>query len=58
MEVSITVNGVTKRHDVEPRTLLVHHLGTEPPEDLNADSTYRSHLAKVLTKRALEAAAG
>ena len=30
--------------------------GTEPPEDLNADSSYRTHLAKVLTKRALEAA--
>lgn len=32
--------------------------GTEPPEDLNADSDYRTHLAKVLTKRALEAASG
>ena len=29
--------------------------GTSPPEDLNADATYRSHLAKVLTGRALEA---
>ena len=26
MEVSITVNGATTSHDVEPRTLLVHHL--------------------------------
>jgi carbon-monoxide dehydrogenase small subunit len=26
MEVEITVNGTTARHDVEPRTLLVHHL--------------------------------
>ena len=32
--------------------------GTSPPEDLNADSTYRTHLAKVLTKRALESASG
>ncbi len=32
--------------------------GTEPPEDLNADASYRVHLAKVLTKRALEAANG
>ena len=32
--------------------------GTEPPEDLNADAAYRSHLAQVLTKRALEAATG
>ncbi len=30
--------------------------GTDPPEDLNADSAYRTHLAKVLTGRALEAA--
>jgi carbon-monoxide dehydrogenase medium subunit len=30
--------------------------GTTPPEDLNADATYRTHLAKVLTQRALEAA--
>ena len=26
MEVSVTVNGSTHTHDVEPRTLLVHHL--------------------------------
>ncbi|MFP5320660.1 MAG: (2Fe-2S)-binding protein [Acidimicrobiia bacterium] len=26
MEISITVNGSEARHDVEPRTLLVHHL--------------------------------
>ena len=26
MEISITVNGNEARHDVEPRTLLVHHL--------------------------------
>ena len=26
MEISITVNGTEARHDVEPRTLLVHHL--------------------------------
>ena len=26
MEISITVNGTETRHDVEPRTLLVHHL--------------------------------
>lgn len=32
--------------------------GTEPPEDLNADGAYRTHLAKVLTQRALEAANG
>jgi len=32
--------------------------GTEPPEDLNADAAYRTALAKVLTKRALEAANG
>ncbi|MEM7340471.1 MAG: xanthine dehydrogenase family protein subunit M [Actinomycetota bacterium] len=27
--------------------------GTEPPEDLNADAEYRSHLARVLVERAL-----
>ena len=27
--------------------------GTTPPEDLNGDATYRSHLARVLVKRAL-----
>jgi len=32
--------------------------GTSPPEDLNADAAYRSHLAKVLTGRALAAANG
>jgi aerobic carbon-monoxide dehydrogenase medium subunit len=31
--------------------------GTDPPSDLNADGTYRQHLARVLTRRALEAAA-
>lgn len=31
--------------------------GTEPPSDLNADPAYRTHLAKVLTKRALDGAA-
>ncbi|MDH4278389.1 MAG: xanthine dehydrogenase family protein subunit M, partial [Acidimicrobiia bacterium] len=27
--------------------------GTSPPEDLNGDAEYRTHLAKVLVKRAL-----
>jgi carbon-monoxide dehydrogenase medium subunit len=31
--------------------------GTEPPGDLNASPEYKSHLARVLTKRALTAAA-
>jgi len=26
MEIELTVNGTPRRHDVEPRTLLVHHL--------------------------------
>ena len=30
--------------------------GTSPPQDNNADAEYRTHLAQVLTKRALEAA--
>ena len=32
--------------------------GTEPPGDLNADPDYKRHLARVLTRRALEEAAG
>ena len=32
--------------------------GTEPPGDLNASPDYKRHLARVLTRRALEQAAG
>ena len=32
--------------------------GTNPPSDLNGDAEYRKHLATVLTKRAVLAAAG
>jgi len=32
--------------------------GTEPPGDLNATAEYKSHLARVLTARALRTAAG
>jgi carbon-monoxide dehydrogenase medium subunit len=32
--------------------------GTEPSSDLNAQADYRQHLAQVLTRRALAAAAG
>jgi carbon-monoxide dehydrogenase medium subunit len=32
--------------------------GTEPPADLNATEDYKRHLARVLTRRALEDAAG
>jgi aerobic carbon-monoxide dehydrogenase medium subunit len=32
--------------------------GTEPPSDLNATPEYREHLARVLVRRALEAAGG
>ncbi|MBS43935.1 MAG: carbon monoxide dehydrogenase [Nocardioides sp.] len=32
--------------------------GTEPPSDLNGDAGYRRHLARVLTRRAVLAAAG
>ena len=32
--------------------------GTDPPGDLNATPDYKRHLARVLTRRALEEAAG
>jgi carbon-monoxide dehydrogenase medium subunit len=32
--------------------------GTSPPEDLNARADYRQHLARVLTRRAVENALG
>ncbi len=32
--------------------------GTDPPADLNASAEYKSHLARVLSRRALERAAG
>jgi carbon-monoxide dehydrogenase medium subunit len=32
--------------------------GTDPPGDLNADTEYKQHLARVLTRRALQEAAG
>jgi carbon-monoxide dehydrogenase medium subunit len=32
--------------------------GTSPPSDLNGDADYRKHLATVLTRRAVLAAAG
>ena len=32
--------------------------GTEPSDDLNAKADYRAHLAQVLTRRAVTAAAG
>jgi carbon-monoxide dehydrogenase medium subunit len=32
--------------------------GTDPPADLNATEDYKRHLARVLTRRALEDAAG
>jgi aerobic carbon-monoxide dehydrogenase medium subunit len=32
--------------------------GTDPPADLNATSVYKRHLARVMTRRALEEAAG
>jgi aerobic carbon-monoxide dehydrogenase medium subunit len=32
--------------------------GNDPPSDLNGDADYRKHLATVLTRRAVLAAAG
>jgi carbon-monoxide dehydrogenase medium subunit len=42
-----------------PRDAAAHAAdGTSPVEDINATPAYREHLARVLTGRALEEAAG
>jgi len=45
------------RHGIE-RAAEQAAAGTDPPGDLNATPEYKRHLARVLTRRALEAAAG
>lgn len=49
--VAATAEGVRPATDLAAQ-------GTEPPSDLNGDADYRRHLATVLTRRAVLAAAG
>jgi carbon-monoxide dehydrogenase medium subunit len=48
-EISVEAVGAAAEHAAE---------GTSPPSDLNGDAEYRQHLARVLTRRAVLAAAG
>jgi aerobic carbon-monoxide dehydrogenase medium subunit len=52
-EAALTGQGVDAIGDAAA----VADQGIDPPSDLNADAAYRRHLARVLTRRALEAAA-
>jgi carbon-monoxide dehydrogenase medium subunit len=50
--------GQSATEDVVRRAAEAAAEGTSPPSDLNGDSDYRRHLATVLTRRAVLAAAG
>ena len=50
---------VSRRPTTAVRAAAAHAAeGTNPPSDLNGDADYRRHLATVLTRRAVLAAAG
>jgi aerobic carbon-monoxide dehydrogenase medium subunit len=50
--------GLTASEDAVKAAAAAAAEGTNPPSDLNGDSAYRSHLATVLTRRAVLAAVG
>ena len=56
--VEIAVKGGTASEDAYRTAAAQAAAGTEPPTDLHGSAEYRTHLATVLTARALAAAAG
>ena len=56
--VEQALRGQQATQDVVRRAAEAAAEGTNPPSDLNGDADYRRHLATVLTRRAVLAAAG
>ncbi|WP_139977605.1 FAD binding domain-containing protein [Nocardioides litoris] len=57
MRAQATEDALRSGQDLEAAAELADE-GTNPPSDLNGEASYRRHLSKVLTRRAVTAAAG